>query len=1422
MRLYLDGEPYAEGANCSIEYSAVATVREVRDALAQSLKLSNDFILVDGRISTALNESSTFHSAQLEHGQIIELADVTRIDNKLKSISDADVARLVHVTGPQLGYSWPIMSGTETCFRIGSQRLIPASLEEASVSFSIAQDGRNVLVRQLDDQIRVRIDGRDIDSDATTAHIGSTIQITVGSEDLVAELRIVLRDEHELRRSANSSVAYRVRATNFSEFEVVPQTFRLTPPSPPQNPEWDWVDNALLDGSMVVVYLLLALSGSFSILVLAFIALPIGRFLLRYRRHRNDIIAAQERSHEALMAFDRELGILECAVREEAIVLVRRNPTLQIASHEALVREGRLWHRRHDRPAFLQIEAGRGVYQTPSTAEIAGKQTDPAMDVWIKDRDNIRLIANTPIEVDLSSTDLAIVGPRESGHQYLANLLLRICLLHSPNEVAIAALLPTDRHELQRLEWLRWLPHAAAYTALFDSNRFPSGPKECQAAIQSSIALLRDGAPGSSHIIVIVHDASGVDVSELKRYRSMTKGRIHLLWLGASEGFPDYFSSSIALETVESERQHVPALFRPTMHQLQCALTDSDESIRIAASIASLVDESGFEANQAIARTVPLMSVLDVRDDQLDLGRRTAEHELIAGIGEISSGIFELDLVAQGPHVLIAGTTGSGKSELLKSLTLSLAARYEPKDLSLLLVDFKGGASFHELAQLPHCIGGVSNLDRLEVDRVLRFLQAEIERRQRILARYQGEYSNYYRAKPGGLPRLVLVIDEFQGFVQDDNARRESAILNVAARGRSLGVHLIIATQSPRGVVTGQVRANVNARICLRVLDSSESEQVIDSPIAAAIPRDLKGRAYLRSESGTLIEFQSAWTGSISSLAASSIVVTTKDVFKPATRPHDDRLRDNRPTDFTVALSAIGDEFTPVADLPRLRASLLLASTERIKPGNREADADLSASEVLLGLKDDPGRQRQHNLYVDLAKGGLLLTGPAASGRTAALTALAQDFAMTHRRCQIVVIDGGGGDLTARLGGVVEWSIDATDRANVSHLLAQLTENYGAKTAPVLLLIDRIDVLQDVLGDFTTLCRTIASGGRQNILCAATNDLHLDTDIEIRRAFSLRLSFVPDHEGILVEDAQPSSLIKVAHPSDFTSRCENPRDKAQGGTWLSKFPQYRSYDSTGNWRPFGVARIPEDVSPVALVEDAGVLLGIDQTRYESVYSSIGAGLAIAGDHQSGKSSLLRILAVQVAHKSEKKIPVLTKTEIDPNSDDWAVDLRSIWNCAYNHHEDYIRALESDEAIDRIIFVDDIDEIERILHSIPLLPSTFVGPLLHSFNDQVNAGVWKIVATGPFACFTSSRFLPVGDDVLSYRNQLVNLQPPAAHLTPVWSGFDMQTRGLVTNITDKNYAVGEAAYVHRGRRREIQIPYSAPVTTSFTLAEDGAP
>ena len=339
------------------------------------------------------------------------------------------------------------------------------------------------------------------------------------------------------------------------------------------------------------------------------------------------------------------------------------------------------------------------------------------------------------------------------------------------------------------------------------------------------------------------------------------------------------------------------------------------------------------EARRAAERTglVAEPLALDVRFADLP----PAQGVLGSVVGTGVSGPVEIDLAADGPHAIVGGTTGSGKSELLTTWLLGMAAVRSPDELTMLLVDFKGGTSFGSLPTLPHCVGLVTDLEPAGALRALRSLAAELRHRERIIA------SAGVRSIEGmpGLARLVIAVDEFAAMATE-LPDLHALFADIAARGRSLGVHLVLCTQRPAGVVRDGVLANASLRISLRVNNRADSAAVIGTD-AAAIGTPTPGRAWLARGGADAEQLQVA-------------LASADDVARVAQH--------------------WGASWTP-------RRPWLDPLPLRLAPSGVPGG---------IALVDLPAHQAQRGLDWHPGRGSLLVVGAGGSGKTGALRAVAE------------------------------------------------------------------------------------------------------------------------------------------------------------------------------------------------------------------------------------------------------------------------------------------------------------------------------------------------------------------------------------------------------------------------------------------------
>lgn len=414
-----------------------------------------------------------------------------------------------------------------------------------------------------------------------------------------------------------------------------------------------------------------------------------------------------------------------------------------------------------------------------------------------------------------------------------------------------------------------------------------------------------------------------------------------------------------------------------------------------------------------------------VRFAELPLPHRRRPTRVPIGLGD--DGAVHLDLVADGPHALIGGTTGSGKSELLRTLVLGWASSAAPREQSVLLVDFKGGAAFAGLAALPHVVGLMTDLDPEAAERALRSLRAELRRRERLLLEHGCR--DIAELPSGVMSRLLVVVDEYAALVESVD-ELPALFADLSARGRSLGIHLVLCTQRPSGVVRDAVLANCSIRILFRVTAAAESRTLLGAPVPG-IETAPVGRA----------------------VAAAGGSPRAVQVARVA------------PTD----IAAVGERHraSPAAERPwvePLPTELPLPIDDGSAVPIQRGDAGSSTRGWAFGLLDRPDEQsRAVARWSPRRDGALLIVGASGSGRTSALAALACSAARAGAPVVVLPVD------PAAAWSVLAHRIEPA-RADVGHPGRGTTgPSAPAASAPAspgsLLLIDDLDALLSAAGE---------------------------------------------------------------------------------------------------------------------------------------------------------------------------------------------------------------------------------------------------------------------------------------------------------------------------------------------------------------------
>jgi S-DNA-T family DNA segregation ATPase FtsK/SpoIIIE len=753
--------------------------------------------------------------------------------------------------------------------------------------------------------------------------------------------------------------------------------------------------------------------------------------------------------------FETQIEGLQDDLNEQvAIERERRraeSPAVALIYEQAMMLGSLLWTRRAEHWNFLALRLGVGRARSRNTIE--KNENVQGIPKYAKQVEKLRgmfeFIDDVPVmELMTSSGSLGIAGPKEATADVVRGLAVQLFGLHAPTELVTVAIV--DSAWTPELEWMKWLPHTSsskspfadmaladsqsAGTALLNgleeailqreadkaSRRGPLAAQDASMELGKAVGQARGGVglEGDAAMILFVSNDAPVDRPRLTQlvergadagiYAIFFSPTVESLpaacrtYVDVSKGLDDasigYVRSGEVYEHVKVEgvsNAYAEVFAKRLAPVVDSGTVDADSSdIPRSINLLTLVGPELAEVpSTVIERWQQNNSILDRSGAPLPRLKRAGN--LKAFVGQASPDAMTLDLRSQGPHALVGGTTGAGKSEFLQAWVLGMAAEYSPDRVTFLFVDYKGGSAFADCVDLPHTVGLVTDLSPHLVRRALTSLRAELHHREHLFNRKKAKdlLELEKRRDPETPPALVLVIDEFAALA-GEVPEFVDGVVDVAQRGRSLGIHLIMATQRPAGVIKDNLRANTNLRVALRMADESDSRDVVGDPIAGTFDPGIPGRGIAKTGPGRLVPFQSAYAGGwtsnvvakaevrIAELRFGSLILWEAD-SEPESDSHDEDLGPNDQKRLVKTLVDAASE----ARIPPPRRPWLddLATTVDVRELSGSGD-----SQIPLGLADIPERQLQEPIhFVPDRDGAMLIYGTSGAGKSTALRTIA-------------------------------------------------------------------------------------------------------------------------------------------------------------------------------------------------------------------------------------------------------------------------------------------------------------------------------------------------------------------------------------------------------------------------------------------------
>lgn len=641
-------------------------------------------------------------------------------------------------------------------------------------------------------------------------------------------------------------------------------------------------------------------------------------------------------------------------------------------------------------------------------------------------------IDNLPIVASLNRGPVGYVGPRPIVLEQLQLLVAQLAVFHSYHDLTIIPIIPEE--EKESWDWMRWLPHATLQDMNVRSFVYNQRTRDQVLNSLNQILKLRKAQKEEEkandtkifhpHYVVLITDETLILDHVIMEFFREDPTELGCSIIYVADVLSSLSENIQTVISIKDRNQGQLLLQEGVLRELDFQLDHFPEDYdkeAISRGLAPLKHIQQLKSSIPDSVTFLEMYQAETFNDLKVLSRweSHAPYQSLAvpiGLrGKDDLVYLNLHEKAHGPHGLIAGTTGSGKSETIQSYILSLAVNFHPHDVAFLLIDYKGGGMANLFKDLPHLLGTITNLDGAQSMRALASINAEIHRRERLFGQYGVNHINQYQKKfklgeaTEPLPHLFLISDEFAELkVNQPDFIKE--LVSIARVGRSLGVHLILATQKPSGVVDDQIWSNSRFKLALKVADRGDSMEMLRTADAAEITQT--GRAYLQVGNNEVYElFQTAWSGADYQPEKDQLGIEDHTIYLINELGQYEVLNQDLsgldmaeeikevPTELDVIVQEINhlhqeEGIAAVAQpwLPPLKERITLDELDKVVP--IEAWQKRTAPSVLIGVADIPQAQKQEAVAIDLSKdGNILLYGSPGTGKTTFLQTAAMDLA---------------------------------------------------------------------------------------------------------------------------------------------------------------------------------------------------------------------------------------------------------------------------------------------------------------------------------------------------------------------------------------------------------------------------------------------